>query len=177
MEKIAIVFCSQRKNGTNTHIREYIDKKGVEVNYITLYDKVINPCCHCMRCRVAGKCSKYKDDFYDIIHSLEEATAIIFISPLYTFVPSRITAFLERLSNVEYFTECNSVMEGKKIGIVGYDSNGISYRLIKLLKEIMLPIINNFDDLKEYRFLIDEKQKQHGYIDVGDMLDDIFLEI
>lgn len=177
MEKIVVILCAQRKNGTSIQIQKYLEQKNKEISFITLYDKDVQPCCHCMRCSVIGKCSKYKDNFYQIVCEVEQATTIIVISPLYTMIPSKITAFFERLSNITYLAKHECILKNKKIGVIGYDSKGISYRLIELLKEIMLPIANSFRDNEKFDFLIHHKQQEQQYKNIFEMLDDILEEV
>ncbi len=59
-----------------------IKKEGIDVEYIPLYDKELNPCIACDLCKESGKC-EIVDDVEEILIKMKEADGIIMGSPVY----------------------------------------------------------------------------------------------
>ena len=96
---ICILMGSMRKDGnTETLIKPFIKElksNNVNVEYIWLYNKYLEPCKSCFACQnVEGKtgCS-INDEMNDIYDSILKADCIVFATPIYSWfctVPMKI---------------------------------------------------------------------------------------
>ncbi|AEH07394.1 flavodoxin family protein [Methanothermococcus okinawensis] len=84
--KIIGICGSPRKNGnTSFLVKEALkaaEEEGVKTEYVSLYDKELNPCIACDVCKQEGKCV-IMDDINEILEKMEEADGIIIGSPVY----------------------------------------------------------------------------------------------
>ena len=127
---------SMRKNGnTETLVRPFVEQlksQDVEVQYIWLYDKHIEPCKACFVCQnIDGKpgCS-IKDDMVGIYKSVLEADCIVFATPIYSwFCTAPMKAVMDRLFCMNKFygntKEHYGLWENKKYAIITTCGNEI----------------------------------------------------
>jgi multimeric flavodoxin WrbA len=114
-----IGICGSRRKGGNSEIllKTALSKskeKGVEVEFIALYDKSIKFCDGCCECDTTKKCH-IQDDMDNIIKKLKEADGIIFATPTYfDDVNGSMKNFLDRLNPVGVDRE----LKNKKVGII-----------------------------------------------------------
>ena len=115
---------------TSTVIRE-LENNDVEVDYITLKDKHIEPCTACWKCQEifdSPGCSKV-DDANEIFDAVLKSDCILLATPMYSwYCTPPMKAIMDRLVYVmnKYYGEVPGpcLWEGKKIGIIttcGYD--------------------------------------------------------
>jgi multimeric flavodoxin WrbA len=132
---ICILMGSPRENGnTATLLKPFIKEikdLGADVEYITLYDKHIEPCRACWVCQNIFEepgCSQ-KDDMLMIYEAVLKADCIIFASPIYSwYCTPPMKAVLDRLvyGMNKYYgdTEGPCLWEGKKCALIttcGYE--------------------------------------------------------
>lgn len=155
--KIAVVFGSNRKNGTSLAIENKI--KSIEVSYeydfIRMADVRIEGCLACANCSKTGKCiirPSDNDMFEFILNKLSVSDKILIITPIYSPFPSKLVAFMERLLSISYFPyEYNKrarPLNGKSVGIVCYGSCKIEdEKQLKLLFQKCLMDNYSFTDI------------------------------
>ncbi|WP_423792946.1 flavodoxin family protein [Methanocaldococcus indicus] len=84
--KVLGISGSPRPHGNTSFLvkeaLEVIKKEGIDVEFISLSDKDMNPCLACDLCKETGKC-EISDDINDILEKMKEADAIILGSPVY----------------------------------------------------------------------------------------------
>ena len=97
----AIAVCgSPRVNGNTQMILEtacdVLKEQGVETELILLYNKLINPCIACGKCKELKDrtCSMKDDDFHPVLEKIIEADALIVGSPVYFGSATSQTFFL-----------------------------------------------------------------------------------
>jgi len=124
----------RKKGNTATLLKPFqkeMEELGAEIEYITLYDKHIEPCIACWNCQdILDKpgCPQ-KDDMSMIYDAVLRADCIIFASPIYSwYCTPPMKAVLDRLvygMNKFYGdTEESCLWEGKKCALIttcGYD--------------------------------------------------------
>lgn len=128
-----ILMGSPRLQGNTSELLkpfiEELQSKDIDVTYITLVDKKINPCKGCYACQnIEGEygCVQ-KDDMYEIVDSLIKADCIILATPIYTwYCPSEMKAVLDRHFGLNKFyrSATGSLWENKNCAIIathGYD--------------------------------------------------------
>ncbi len=128
--RITIMMGSPKKEGnTATLIRPLLEKlrnKGIEFDYITLYDKKIKGCIGCYKCQKVNDvpgCS-IDDDMKEVYDSMLSADVIVFATPIYTwFCTAPMKAVLDRsfAFGKHYDKTCfdQSLLEGKKYAVIG----------------------------------------------------------
>lgn len=147
MSNIAVMFASHRKNGLSKELTEILKEyKQHNFEIIKLSETGFEPCVHCLRCSITGKCMRHPDTFNETVEKLRSAEAIIFVSPLYTPVPSRFSAFLERLTSIGYFYRMKNggsggPLKGKRCAVICYDSTGVNGMLEGLIKQVLKPCL------------------------------------
>jgi hypothetical protein len=149
---VTVLLCSHRAGGTGSKFIELLNKyvdSNIEV--ISFCNINLEACVQCLRCGIAGRCVKFTgDDFNETLNKLKESKTILFISPLYALIPSKLAAFLDRLTSLTYFTEQHSTdkipLLGKKCGVICYDSYGRNKILEGVLKNVIKPNIIGFND-------------------------------
>lgn len=108
--RVCILMGSPRPNGNTTELCkpfiEELTQNHVEVDYITLHDKVIEPCRGCYYCQdVAGEygCVQ-QDDMQDIVDVILKADILVFACPIYTWgAPAPIKAVMDRMYGFNKF--------------------------------------------------------------------------
>lgn len=133
--KVTILMGSFRPEGntatfTSTVI-DQLESKGAVVDYITLKDKLIEPCTACWTCQDVfnGPGCPKKDDCNDIFQSVMNADCILFATPMYSwYCTPPLKSMMDRLVYTmnKYYGEKPGpcLWEGKKLGIIttcGYD--------------------------------------------------------
>lgn len=85
----------------------------------------------------------------DLIDRLKAADGFVLISPLYAPIPSKLSAFLERLTSISYFSQTllnePLPLSRKACSVIGYDSNGRNTDLETLIKSIVRPILIGYE--------------------------------
>ncbi|MHB1392543.1 MAG: flavodoxin family protein [Clostridia bacterium] len=168
MSNIAILFASHRRNGRSKELVEMLQEyKQHSFEIIRLSETEFKPCVHCLRCSITGKCMKHLDTFNATIENLKKAEEIIIVSPLYSLIPSRLSAFLERLTSVGYFFRMKhgtsgGPLQGKKCAVICYDSSGVNSMLEGLLKQVLRPCLLDFSkdggSVNEHIFIEDSQE-------------------
>jgi multimeric flavodoxin WrbA len=85
-------------NALNVVLDE-INKKGIETEYIQVYEDHMNPCNHCSSCEMRGdgRCIAEDDSMNTYLDELKEADGIILASPTYFgSCTAQLKMFLER---------------------------------------------------------------------------------
>jgi multimeric flavodoxin WrbA len=172
---IVVIFGSHRVGGTNGEIEKTL--KGLntihEFDFIHLAEKKVEGCTSCHKCGAIGHCvlpPSQNDHFQEIFDKMVSADAVLIITPVYASIPSRLTAFFERITSVLYDTGVMNTdknpLINKRVGIFSYCSNQIcDDRALKLIfdKFVMknyrfdistYPYLNNCD-LHKYNSIIE----------------------
>ncbi len=165
--RIVVIFGSQRKNGTASLIEQRIDqiKGDLVLDFIKMSETSIEGCVACAKCSDTGKCAlpeSTEDMFNVILKRLILADVIFVITPIYSPYPSRLTALMERLTSISYFSssigKLQRPLKNKKSAIIAYGASKIEdEKQLKLLfqkffmddysfTEVSYPFINNIED-------------------------------
>lgn len=176
--KIFAIIGSQRPRGKSTEIVNFLRKKKDkhEIDYIHLGEKTYSPCVQCFLCSKDARCHTEDGFNEEVLNKMKEADAIIITSPLFSFIPSKLTAILERLTSISYFYENatgkDRPLKGKKCAVVCYNSQKVLYSLEKDIKSILKQIVAT--RRSPYKFLNDESTIKKTHVDVIEYLEDIF---
>lgn len=108
----------------------------------------------------------YRDDgLNDLIDKLKKADGFITISPLYAPIPSKLSAFLERLTSISYFSQTllnePVPLKMKYCSVIGYDSSGRNADLEMLIKNIIRPILTGYEGAGN--------PEQYNFVEEGDI--------
>jgi len=103
-KKMLAILASPRKKGSLAtmlnHAMETAKSKGYEVHFISLYDKNIQYCNGCMRCRQTGSCH-IKDDLKAIEELLKTCDITVMAAPTYfANIPAVAKNLFDRLAGV-----------------------------------------------------------------------------
>ncbi len=115
----AVGFCGGARAKGNTilitqMVLAELQKQGIEIELINLYNKTIKPCQACFRCADQAVCLQEDDDFAACFQKMKEAEIIILASPVYSAdVSFRMKAFLDRAAVV---VSCNQGLFKHKLG-------------------------------------------------------------
>ncbi len=159
MNKIVTLLCSHRKDGKSSLVLEALSDCN-NGDAVLFSDVSFKPCVHCANCR-NGHCVKYLNDgFNDLIDKIKLSDGFIVFSPLYSPIPSKLSAFLERLTSVSYFAQTlyneEVPLKMKNCSVIGYDSSGRNSDLEILIKKIINPILTGYVEkgkVEEYKFV------------------------
>jgi multimeric flavodoxin WrbA len=143
-------------------------------------DNRIEGCTSCYCCAKAGKCvlsNSDSDKFEDVYHRLISSDAILIITPVYSVIPSRLTALFERLTSVLFSTGLLGKPEnplcGKKVAVVNYCSNKICDETqIKLIFQKFLMSEYSYTDVN-YNYINNCSNPNEKYGDVSEYVKDI----
>lgn len=184
--KIAVLFVSQRNNGNSNIIEKRLLNYShlFEFDFIRMSELKIEGCVACAKCAQTGKCilpSTPTDMFEVVFSKLKNADVILVITPIYSPYPSRLTALMERLLSISYFSHELGGMErpliNKKTGIICYGSSKIEDDTqLKLLFQKYLMDNYSFTDIT-YDYLNDVKNPNSIYNNVVDYVEDIVKHI
>jgi multimeric flavodoxin WrbA len=112
MKMLAIVGSMRKKGSTNRVIRSVLEsaKKTnpqIKTKVLQMSDLKVEPCRACYdRCSEEPyKCVIEDDDLEKVFQEMKSSQAVVIGSPLYFKIPSRLTAFMERLAALSYFYE------------------------------------------------------------------------
>ena len=134
--KFTVLMGSPKHQGNTAEIcKPFLEKlrdEGVDVDYITLYDKNITPCSGCYACQdVAGIYGCIlKDDVEDIMTSIMGCDCLVLATPIYTwYCTAPMKALLDRHYglNKYYGTAKGSLWEGKKLAIIATHGYEVTY--------------------------------------------------
>ena len=180
--KVAVLFGSHRNSGTNEVIEKAILGLNTphEFDFIRMADNRIESCSSCYCCVKAGKCvlpNSDSDKFENVFHRLIIADAILIITPVYSLIPSRLTALFERLTSVLFSTDLLGKPEnplwGKKAAIVNYCSNKICDETqIKLIFQKFLMSDFSYTEVN-YNYINNCPNPNEKYSDVSEYVKDI----
>ncbi|MEO0097429.1 MAG: flavodoxin family protein [candidate division WOR-3 bacterium] len=120
--KILGIVGSMRKKGNTNLLVETVMKSARIINpniiseIIHISELNIEPCraCYNLCSKKPYKCV-IKDDLSNIFDKMKKADAIVIGSPLYFKIPSRLTAFMERLACLSYFYEMRGFKESSPL--------------------------------------------------------------
>lgn len=97
-----IGLCGSGRKGGNTalimrSVFQELEKQGIEVELIELYNKDIDYCKGCFACKGKRNCVFQKDDFNGILNKIITADGILLGSPVYSAdVSAKMKTFLDR---------------------------------------------------------------------------------
>jgi RNA polymerase sigma factor (sigma-70 family) len=101
-----LILCgSHKKGGVSFEVAQAVEKSflksspGSTVTIRQLAEFQLLPCRVCYQCERLRKCS-LADDFNTIYEECLEADVIVVVSPYYAPIPSKLSAFLERLMSI-----------------------------------------------------------------------------
>lgn len=156
MIKILGINGSQRKDGNSYHLLiaafEGVKKESnsIETEILQLADYKINPCKACYSgvkeskyygcAEKPHKCIIRDDDFDDIFQKMINVDGIIICVPLYTPIPSKFTALIERLMMIVYSSsEIDKdfvwPLSGKPFSIIGTSYESSTNWVLKPLRK------------------------------------------
>lgn len=99
MKKVIALLGSRRKKNTYGLLMEMkplLERHGIQLQIIELYQKTIQPCLGCEQCILRGSCV-LQDDTAHIMQQLMEADGVILASPVYLQqVSGQIKTFFDR---------------------------------------------------------------------------------
>jgi len=155
---------SMRKDGnTNRLVRAVLDAAkeagdGVEAEMVYLSDLEIGPCHACYE-----QCAKepYKcvveDDLQTVLEKMKQSDAVVLSSALYFVVPSRLLAFMERLSCLAHLGQIRGFeehpLEDKPCGLVGVSFSTPPTPVLIRLQQFALELRMRPITLKSHPFL------------------------
>jgi len=92
---------SMRKDGNTSRlvkaILERCKEKGLHTEYISLADKVIQPCIGCEHCKKEHECSVQGDDWEDVASRILDCEVLVIGSPTYYYdVSGQLKNFIDR---------------------------------------------------------------------------------
>ncbi len=123
-----IGICGSPREGASEYLLKKalndIKSKNIEVNFISVREKEINPCTHCSWCENHDECL-IKDDWEELSKLLKEADGIIIASPIhFGSISAQAKAVIDRCQSL--IMEDINIFKGK-IGmsiVVGGDRSG-----------------------------------------------------
>lgn len=104
MKNILVISGSHKKKGTGISLVEMFKSNFNNANYffetIHLSELDIKYCIGCTACfKVSGDVCPCKDDVKSIVHKMEKADGIIFVSPIYGMnISGQLKTFLDRIT-------------------------------------------------------------------------------
>jgi multimeric flavodoxin WrbA len=153
--KVLGINASQRKNGSSYHLLEIAlqgvkeEDLAIETEILHLADFNIKPCLACYSgiheveyygcAKKPHKCL-IRDDFESVFQKMVEADGIIVCVPLYTPIPSKFVALIERLMMIVYSSsevdkEFVWPLTGKPFSIIGTSFNNSTNWVLKPLRK------------------------------------------
>ena len=164
MMKIIGFVGSMRKDGnTSLLVQAVLDAAskaadGVEAEMVYLSDLAIGPCraCYDVCAKEAYKCV-VEDDLQKVLEKMRQADGVVIGSALYFIVPSRLVAFMERLSCLahlgQYKGHKEHPLEDKPCGLVGVSFSTPPTPVLTRLQQFVLELRMKPILLKSYPFL------------------------
>ena len=183
--KIATIFGSQRQGGTHGEIEKMLTSLnlGHEFDFIRMAETRIEGCTACQQC-VTGRCAlpaTDDDHFHAVFDRLLGADVILVITPVYAPIPSRLTALMERLLSISFYSHVFGKLErplkGKKTAIVCYDSGKISDETqIKMIFQRYLMDDYSFTQV-DYEYINTVQNPNEKYQNVVEYVKDIAIHL
>ncbi len=167
---------SMRKNGNTSLLVETVLKStrdiypdtGTEIVYMSELN--IEPCHVCFDecCREPYKCI-IEDDLEEVFEKMKKADGIVIGSPLYFKIPSRLTAFMERLVCLSYFYKRRGFKEpyplnDKPCGLIAVSGSDNPYPVLETLLDFVLRLRMKPIIMKNYPYI--------GVAGIGDVRKD-----
>lgn len=142
MKKIIIVNASSRKGGNSLFIEGLMasELKNEDVEIFRISEKKVNYCLGCNICKAWDKpaCIQ-KDDISDLIKRVDEADAIVLLSPIYFGqLSAQGKTFLDRMYCFFAPTKPNGCIASrtdKKVGIISCCGNGPTDKYLAYINE------------------------------------------
>jgi multimeric flavodoxin WrbA len=180
--KIAVIFGSQRAGGSATKIEGDIRELDLdhEFDFLRMSELRIEGCIACEKCAKTGKCAlpeSRNDMFNEVLRRCIESEAIFVITPLYAPYPSRLTAFMERLLSVSFFSYLENKRQrpllGKKAAVICYSSDKIEDETqLKILFQKYFMDDYSFFEVN-YDFLNKTEKPNERYVSVNEYVLDM----
>lgn len=181
--KIATIFGSQRQGGVHSEIEAMLNGLHLEheFDFIPMSDYRIEGCVACGSC-VEGRCilpPSPTDDFQQIFDRLLAADVLLVITPVYAPIPSRLTALMERLLSISFYTheigQRERPLKGKKAAIITYYTGKIGDDTqIKLIFQRFLMDGYSFTEVN-YDYLNSVTDPNEKYPNVAAYVKDVVL--
>lgn len=154
--KILGINASQRKEGSSYYLLKAAfegilkESRAINTDMLQLADHDIKPCKACYSgvkdvryygcAKKPHRCIIKNDDFEDIFKKMVEADGIIVCVPLYTPIPSKFVALIERLMMIVYSStevDKNYVwpLSGKPFSIIGTSFENSTQWVLKPLRK------------------------------------------
>lgn len=121
--KILVLHGSNRPEGRHRELSELPINYTRHIDHYYFYDKVIKPCQDCRACMTRGQCILV-DDMANLVHKMTMTDCLIYLIPVYAPMPSKMSAFYERMITWSYHGGVKP-LRGKKVAIIYYGSSGI----------------------------------------------------
>ena len=102
----ALMLIGAKRNGTTDALCKQWEKGFLEnsnniVEKVYLFNKKMNGCIDCGRCRQTGKCI-WNDDATEILNQILEADVIVLASPIYFYsITAQLKMILDRTFSIE----------------------------------------------------------------------------
>ena len=127
--KVVLLMGSMKQDGNTAAVSKYFTDKlsaaGIEVAYIELAQKKINPCIGCAVCQdiLDDYGCIHKDDVSEICNQIMSADAIFIATPIYSWYSTTpVKSLMDRLVYMmnKYYGEIRggSSWSGKKMGVI-----------------------------------------------------------
>lgn len=183
--KIATIFGSQRQGGTHGEIETMLTglHLGHEFDFIRMAETRIEGCTACQGC-VVGRCvqpaTEY-DSFQNVFDRLIGADIIMVVTPVYAPIPSRLTAVMERLLSISYYShemgKLERPLKGKPTAIISYDSGKISDETqLKLIFQRFLMDGYSFTNV-DYGYINQVQNPNEKYPSVIEYVKDVVVQL
>ena len=135
---------SNRKDGNSyLLLKEALkDIPLAEVQIIQIADLKIKPCELCFEaCAQKPFECVIKDDLRALLEEMKSADGIVIACPFYFYVPSKMQAFMERTSCLDYYTEKrhgrkHSPLTGKLCSLIAVSASGSSFSATQILHHL-----------------------------------------
>ena len=121
---LGIVGSPRSKSNTEILVKEALgtaENLGANTSIYGISGKKVAPCVGCLMCSKKGTICVIKDDFQNFFQEFMKADGIIIGAPVYLMsVPSKLRAYIERLSNSIFCTHRNKKFPRlcKPIGVI-----------------------------------------------------------
>ena len=114
---------------------DFLRASKAEVSVLRLHDMIIKPCSDCRSCKSEHMVCSIDDDMKSLCRALEDAGAVIFVTPVYWFGPTSQTKLaIDRLR--PYFMNC--LLKGKAGSVLTVAGEGYrdSVHLFTMFRKI-----------------------------------------
>lgn len=162
--RILGIVGSMRKSGNTNLLMETVlesakkTKPQVKTIVLQISELKIESCraCYELCSKEPYKCV-IEDDLQTVFEEMKNSQAIVIGSPLYFRIPSRLTAFMERLACLSYFYDCRGFKEphpldDKPCGLVAVSGGGDPRPVLEHLFSFALSLKMKPVIMKSYPF-------------------------